>query len=210
MGNNLQSYGTVAAAGSNSTDATLLTYHVNILTGADNVKGVKLPLLNPEIDDIHLFNNTQSSAIIVYPSTNNSLFGFIGSYVFAGYQYTQFKRLSINQWGVSDPGYRFGAESVNAGGSTQGDATALSLGASYWTVNNANGVRGVKLPLASTSTIGIVRYLINFASGALLLWPNTDNSINFQSNNTSLSIPSGKMCTCLCTNSTIWSVQVGA
>lgn len=210
-----QSYGQVAAAGNSISDATLLPYHVNLVNAADNVKGVKLPLLNPTINEVFLFNNSQFNAVFVYahiaPSSTDTILGYTSPYVLSGYQFTTFKRVSISQWVISDPVYRTAPQYlINVTGNNQSNAAPLSLGATFWEPVGSDGVKGVKLPAASASTVGITRYLYNNGPGILLLWPNTDNNINSGALNASYSIPSGRFCTIMCTGVANWVIAVGA
>lgn len=212
-----QSYGSVAAAGSTWSDATLLTYHVNIITGADETKGVKLPIPNPNLNSIFVYNNTQAKAVKIYGHLENTdtilpIFGQSSRpYILTGYKYLEFKRVSTTTWIIADANYVASPQSIAATGSNQSNAAQLELGPAYYLVSGADGTKGVKLPACALNTIGMVKYLINFpAAATLVLWPNTNNSINNQAINTSFNIPSGKGATLLCHSTTTWAVFLSA
>lgn len=59
--------GSVAAAGSSQTDATLVGVGIAIITGADATKGVILPAGSPG-DTVELFNNSGSTCKVWPPS----------------------------------------------------------------------------------------------------------------------------------------------
>lgn len=63
--------GTVAAAGSASTDATTILVSINIATGADGTKGVILPA-GAVGDEVWIFNNS-ASTLKVYPPSGSKI-----------------------------------------------------------------------------------------------------------------------------------------
>src|SRR5690349_16636968 len=61
------SRGVVAAAGTTAADATAMTAQVNVVTGADNTKGVALPAASTAIGPVFVINDSVSSGLKIYP-----------------------------------------------------------------------------------------------------------------------------------------------
>jgi hypothetical protein len=63
---------TVAAAGSDETDATPLLHSVNVVTGADGAVGVKLPKAEP-FAQVEITNTVANQDLLVYPGTGEQI-----------------------------------------------------------------------------------------------------------------------------------------
>lgn len=83
---NLLAVNTVAAAGTNETNATGLTAGRNVITGANGVKGVRLP--KAELDmSIAVVNTVAGEDLLVYPDTGaqiNALTATTGAFTVPG------------------------------------------------------------------------------------------------------------------------------
>ena len=95
--------GTIAAAGSTVTDATLIGASIAIISGADGTKGVVLPA-GQVGDEIWLFNNS-ASTLKVYPNTGAGItvtgtgLGTADSvYSHLTYKTVLYKMQSATQW----------------------------------------------------------------------------------------------------------------
>lgn len=98
----------VASAGSTITDATELNASMNIVTGADGTKGVKLPSKSEVGDEVWVFNSSASS-LKVYPEVSTSAIAVPGTGLgSAGAAYTHttfavvvYKKVSATQWFIN-------------------------------------------------------------------------------------------------------------
>lgn len=178
MISNLQSYGTVAATGTTAADAALITSHITIVTGADSTKGVKLPLLNPYINEVRILNDTLTEAVRVYPFSGNTIKGYSTDVFFLmGKQYNLFTRINLTDWAIADPSYGYLSQSVSAAGTTQGDATPLNLGPVNYIINGATGANGVLLPAVPGTASGIIKYVVNVLGNTFNLYPYTGQAL---------------------------------
>jgi len=72
----------------------------------------------------------------------------------------------------------FSNQSVAAAGSSQGDATAISLASGRLIfVTDSNAAKGVKLPALTTMAVGELVIIINTVAATLKVYPNTDDKI---------------------------------
>ncbi len=58
---------TIAAAGSGASDAAVLTGQMNVVTGADDAKGVALPAAAATIGPVWVVNDSSTASLLVYP-----------------------------------------------------------------------------------------------------------------------------------------------
>ena len=93
--------GTVAAAGSSNTDATVPTADSNYVTGADGTKGVIL--YDTEVGGIIRVFNFTAQILKVYPPATHQLNNLTATTVavsIAASKGGSFHKLTNNQWGV--------------------------------------------------------------------------------------------------------------
>lgn len=92
--------GSVAAAGSDQTDAAALTYTVNNVTGADGTVGVILPTAVAGMVRI-VYTPTSTNALLIYPGADDSINGgtaTTGSVSIAAKSLAIFVALSASNW----------------------------------------------------------------------------------------------------------------
>lgn len=128
---------TTPAAGTNSATATPITTQSTIVSGADGVKGTRLPTFT-EYDGVHLvyIQNTATAGNVlkIYPGSGQAFFPFVfGSppYLLDGRRWVVFTRIQDNRWVPLQEGKVEGTWSLptvtNVGISTTGSALTVGV-----------------------------------------------------------------------------------
>lgn len=159
--------GTVAAAGAAQATATLLTAEINLVTGADGAKGVRLATPLPGGPPIVVINNEAAQNLLVYPASGGEIneVGDDTAFVLSGGQTIVLYPYTATQW------YAIGAITGLSGtelGFLDGVTAGTGL-ASKAVVLDANG--DVTMPDLGS---------ISFGTVAKFSWDSTDANANKQ------------------------------
>lgn len=211
MATDFQSYGALVAAGSTQATATALTYHISHVTDADDVKGVILPPVQGSHEII--IYNYSTAALKIYPAVGEKIdfFSTDAAIYVEGYRSITLRKIAVLQWTVASIGRNGNPGSINTClGSTQADALPFNYGITEEYVNNANGVKGCKLPVYDFVYIGYTKTVYNHSASNLLIYPGLGDQIINLGVNINMTLGGHKVAIFRLVSANLWSLLVTA
>lgn len=202
----------IAAAGSTTTDAALLTpagpYFV--VTAGDGVKGVMLPsasVTKYSGAKVEVYNSG-SGSVRVYPFTAGTINGAAANIpvaVGAG-QTRTFTCTGLDTWVAGAGTINSIGAAVAAAGSTAADAGQLT-GENYITVTAADGTKGVKMPAVGAGDKGKTMTVRNTVAAVLKIYATVGGAINGGSVDAAVSIAASAFTILICTGANTWDAM---
>lgn len=205
----------VAAAGTLSSDATVMTDQVNAVTGSNGSAGVALPAAATTKGPIWVINTVGTASLKVYPvdSGNDNINGLAedAAFVMAPGTTAIFIPTSATQWYCAEVAGLIPPQSVAsiaAAGTTAADATVVT---SLFNVVTASDVtKGVVLPAAAAGLSIFVQNTVQTATLKVYPVNGGNDNINALAEDLPFILGPGKGAWFVCTSATQWYVRQDA
>lgn len=200
---------TVAAAGSSEANATALTSSKSLVTAANGVKGVILPVAELDMA-ITVVNTVAGEDLLVYPNTGaqiNSLTATTGAFTVPGGAEATFFCDAALHWYVraGTTSSVYDATTGITAFATGGQASATALTSEFNNVTTcATAGDSVKLPAAALGKRTTVK---NSGAASLAVFPASGDAINAMAVNLSVDLAPGGQLTFNAIDSTTWETE---